>query len=224
MNYTDDDLDDLEYGKLNYDEDQDLITRYNYPLYIKRSIQELQGLAAAIIYDSTVDDNEIRLLIEWTKKHNDITGEFPLNRLMPIFKKIIQQGHSTTELQKDIFKILSSFAADPTSSPVVDKIFNSRCQIIFRDKSFLFTGKLFFSERAKAQNKVTSLGGIAPKGGVTRGLDYLVVGDLGNVNWKYSRFGSKIEQAIALRNQNGTPYIIREKHFVEAVLEQSQNL
>ena len=55
MNYTDDDLDDLEYGKLNYDEDQDLITRYNYPLYIKRSIQELQGLAAAIIYDSTVD-------------------------------------------------------------------------------------------------------------------------------------------------------------------------
>ena len=80
---------------IDYDKDQQTISRYNFPNYIKRSIQELQGIASVIIYDNKVDDNEIRLLIEWTKKHNDIITEYPINELAPLLKQIINQGKST---------------------------------------------------------------------------------------------------------------------------------
>lgn len=49
-------------------------------------------------------------------------------------------------------------------------------------------------------------------------LDCLVVGDLGSTDWKYSRFGTKLEKAIENRVKYGKLKIVTEKQFVQTVM------
>ena len=58
------------------------------------------------------------------------------------------------------------------------------------NKSFLFTGTLVARKRGDAQSLVKSRGGIAASG-VSKNLDYLVIGDAGSA-------GSKLKKAEAL--------------------------
>lgn len=62
-------------------------------------------------------------------------------------------------------------------------------------------------------------GGNAPDKKVSREIDYLVIGNVGSKDWKYSRYGNKIEKAIELRKEYGKLKIITEEQFIEAVLK-----
>lgn len=76
-------------------------------------------------------------------------------------------------------------------------------------KSFLFTGALLAMERKAAEELVEEKGGSAAQS-VTKGLDYLVVGDGGGA-------GSKLEKAKRLQQQGGKVKIITEKEFLRMV-------
>ncbi len=77
------------------------------------------------------------------------------------------------------------------------------------DKSVLFTGALLAMERKEAQRLVEEAGGVAAEG-VTRDLDYLVVGDGGGA-------GSKLDKAKGLQEKGGKVKIIGEKEFLRMV-------
>ncbi len=52
---------------------------------------------------------------------------------------------------------------------------------------------------------------------VSRKLDYLVIGTIGNDQWLHSTYGSKIKKAVELR-ETGTPLaIVREEHWPKAM-------
>lgn len=76
-------------------------------------------------------------------------------------------------------------------------------------KSFLFTGALLEMERDKAQALVESKGGLAA-GGVSKNLDFLVVGAGGGA-------GSKLEKAKALQEAGAKVRILSEKEFLKIV-------
>lgn len=59
------------------------------------------------------------------------------------------------------------------------------------------------------EKAVLERGGTTP-GGVSREIDYLVVGTLGSTVWKHGVYGSKIERAIVLRRETGRPAIVSE--------------
>jgi NAD-dependent DNA ligase len=206
----------------DYDEDQELIKNYNLPLYIKKCVQELQGIAAAIIYDNQIDDNEIRMLIEWTDNHIDISEQFPISDLFDILQKIIDSGKCSNSQRKKLFELLSSFAADPQRPNVIGNIYDKNCTISFKEKTFQFTGKLEYGSRKKATDAVLAIGGmVRDTSSVSLEVDYLVVGELGNEVWKYSRFGSKIEKALEFRDYYKKPFIITEKQFINALIHTS---
>lgn len=79
-----------------------------------------------------------------------------------------------------------------------------------KGKSFLFTGALLAMERNKAEELVALLGGVTA-GGVSKNLDYLVVGDGGGA-------GSKLDKAKALQEKGAKVRILSEKEFLKIAL------
>lgn len=81
----------------------------------------------------------------------------------------------------------------------------------FSGKSFLFTGKMAAMERGEAEKKVEALGGEIAAG-VSKDLDYLVIGSEG---YKNREKGNKWIKAEALKQKGADIEIISEEAFLE---------
>ena len=88
-----------------------------------------------------------------------------------------------------------------TSLPVDDV-----SDIDFDGRSFCFTGTFLFGTRSACHKATELAGGIAAKG-VTRKLDFLVIGTNTTRTWANTSFGRKIEKAVDYRN-SGLPLAI----------------
>ena len=114
----------------------------------------------------------------------------------------------------------SQYRSDIVASEISDgSPFDSpEPEIEFRGKSFMFTGKFTFGGRSACQRAVESRGGFAPDTKtVVPEIDYLVIGTDGSKAWKMGAYGNKIEKAILLRRERGTPAIASENHWVQAL-------
>lgn len=87
---------------------------------------------------------------------------------------------------------------------------------------FVLTGKFGFGSRDACQKAVTTRGGRAPDRGVSREVDFLVIGTKGSPAWKRATYGNKIESALLLRREHGSPAIISEEHWVSILQKPSQ--
>jgi len=208
--------------KLDIDDDTDLIQHYNYPLIVDRAIQEFQGMASVIIYDGIIDDNEMKMIQSWIEKHKEFCSQWPLSELQLLLQGILKDGIITQEERGELLSFLSSVASSTSDDQtVVSNIFTDNITPEFYNKTFLFTGKLQFGTRRKAQAAVTDRGGQCLGSYNSHKLDYLVVGVLGQDAWRFSRFGRKIESCINdIESERTNAVIIREKTFVKAIIEQ----
>ena len=125
----------------------------------------------------------------------------------------------TSQERIQLFNFLKDFSTGPDEEAVVGGIYDD-VEVIVPDNIFIFTGKLRFGPRKKAQEAVVSLGGqLAKSSAVTHSTDYLVCGDLGNVNYRQSRYGNKIAHALELRDEKQTGLrIVKESAFVSAIV------
>lgn len=209
---TDDDINQNEFSAIHH---------YNIPQLIKKSIQELQGISSAIIYDGEIDDSEIDLLNKWLNKNEEYLVAFPLQDVKILLRNILSDGTASNEERQSLLDFLRSIASAPDAKPTIEGIFAENPAIIFNSKNFLFTGELVYGSRSKAQSKVVALGGICQKK-LNLKTDYLIVGDQGSEDYKYSRFGTKIESAIKYNREKGTNIlIVKENDFVKAVISRA---
>jgi NAD-dependent DNA ligase len=88
-------------------------------------------------------------------------------------------------------------------------------QIVFPQRSFLFTGTCAFGTRKQCQEATESLGGLNAKG-VTKQLNYLVLGTYVTDSWAHETFGRKIEKAMAYRDQGVPLVIVTEENWATA--------
>ncbi len=203
---------------INYDRDQDLVAMYNFPLQVKRAVQEIQGVAGFMIYDGAISDQEISYLGQWLETHRAFLTQYPLSDLSKLFNEIMKDGIVEPHERRQLFDFLSSIAVGSQKNPVVNGIYTDHPQIVFKDRQFLFTGEMEFGPREKAERVVVDRGGIVAKS-CTLKTNYLIVGNLGSEAYKFGRFGSKIEKAITLQREKKTPIqIVRERDFVENVV------
>lgn len=209
-------------NQLNVDDNEDEIIQYNAPLIADRAIQEFQGMASIIILDGIVDDSEIDILTSWAEKYKKFWDQWPLSELKSLIQKILKDGVVTLDERMELLNFLSNIAANPGGDPTIKNIFSKNINITFPEKSFLFTGKLQFGTRRKAQNEVDQRGGFCINSYSRHNLDYLVVGLLGQDAWKFSRFGRKIEACMNdIEFRTTKAIIIKEKEFVKAVIQTS---
>jgi len=86
----------------------------------------------------------------------------------------------------------------------------------FDGTSFAFTGKFSSATRPECQEAVKTFGAIG-QASVNRSTDYLIIGSEGSGNWAEGSHGRKIEKAMMLRMETGSPAIVSESDWLAAI-------
>ena len=192
---------------------------YNRSEVTQRQIDTLVGLCKGIVLDGVVDQAEAEGLLDWLQINEATVLKNPIVRsliiqLTGMLEDNVLDKHEADEL----LALLESFTGGPvvpgelmktTGLPLDDpapRVVFSRCR-------FLFTGTFAYGPRRKCRAAVLERGGrIAP--GVSRYLDYLVLGQYVTPSWKHESFGLKIAKAVEYRDDRGCDLaIISEDHW-----------
>ena len=199
--------------------------RYRLQEIKDRNIDELIGISRGIIADGIVNTKEGNFLLDWIKKHFDVydLNTYPINTIYDRLSNILKDGIIDNEESKELLDLLTSFTGD---KPIVEQIAsmsstlplcNPYPDVNFEDKNFCLTGAFTIGTRAKVEELIQDLGGIAQKNPTLK-TNYLVIGILGSGEWIHSSYGRKIEKAVELRDINGKDLkIISEEHFIKFI-------
>jgi hypothetical protein len=76
--------------------------------------------------------------------------------------------------------------------------------LVFKDKSFCFTGALAGLKRTPAEREVRARGGLSMDSASVN-LDNLVVGEKGSAFWKHGSYGTKIEKSSTTLSRTHRP-------------------
>lgn len=88
----------------------------------------------------------------------------------------------------------------------------AHASVVIAGRRLCFTGRSARARREDIAHTVTALGGTFQRR-VTRGTDYLVVGEQGSPSWAHGTFGDKIRCASHLKSAAKRPQIVSEADF-----------
>lgn len=190
---------------------------------LNRSFATLIGIAQGLICDGHLNDGEISFLHEWLE-NNDVILSHSLGYLVyERVRKAISDGVITDDERMQLIDTLLQLVGGTfeglaknthVSSLVIDDVVIDS----FVGKRFVLTGTFVFAERSECERLIEELGGEVASS-ISKKVDYVVVGRLGSKEWKYGSFGTKVDEAMLLK-QKGIPiFIIHEESWVSSFLD-----
>jgi NAD-dependent DNA ligase len=140
------------------------------------------------------------------------------SRLACMLKDNVLDEDESTEL----LNLLHGFAGLPIAKPAPsqrgavapnDLPFNTpEPELIWEGRVFVFTGVMAYGPRKDCQTLIEDKGGVIG-GGVSKKVHYLVVGSIGNEQWRHSTYGTKIMKAVELREAGAPIAIVAEDYW-----------
>ncbi|MBF0164261.1 MAG: BRCT domain-containing protein [Magnetococcales bacterium] len=223
----------------NLDENgQPIFKNFNRGRTIDRMIDELVGLSCGILCDGCISKIKIIYLKEWLENRPELLehnyGRAVYQHILPQLNGEVWTSENISQCWKiltDISGNLEDYYDDPSgmnlnikanikSAPTTIPLTNPEPEVIFKNRSFCFTGTMLTYTRDEFSRFVKARGGIVHEN-IKSSTNYLVVGSERSRDWIHSGFGRKIEFAVQHNNQNGSQiYIITEEHlsnFIEPV-------
>lgn len=184
-----------------------------------RLIDELIGICRGVIADGRVDENEAIFLGRWIENHRDIAGKWPVNVLYARVTEMLKDGILSGDEEHDLLETLKDITGD---SGMIDGEGRSTRlpldqpppPVVFKGNSFCLTGRFVFGPGFECEETIAELGGEVTEG-LTRDVDYLVIGELSSPDWAHTTFGRTIEKGVELRESGASLAIISEEHWVE---------
>jgi NAD-dependent DNA ligase len=194
---------------------------------------DLQGITA----DGIIREAEVIGLKNWLEVHCHLKKYWPVCEAWDIAERILADGKVDENEKKELLEFCRGFCEIPVKAPILkDEIYKERfmksgaptlkpisaiCdrnhQIIFKDRTFCFTGPAKFAKRSELEEMAISVGGIV-RTGVSTLLDYLVIGAQSSPAWYFSTYGRKIEKAMNLKNEKGSEIVILyEDDFINQI-------
>ncbi len=196
----------------------DIFTRFNRKNIQDRQIDTLIGLSKGIIADGKVDQVEAEFLLNWLAQNRQASDNPIILNLLEKVDLMLKDGILDKDESVELMSILKKISgenvvmgelAKTSTLPINDPM----PSIVYKNKTFLFTGTCAFGTRKQCQDEVHRLGGISAKS-VTVTLDYLVLGTYVTDSWAHESFGRKIEKAMEYRDRGLPLVIITEEHWV----------
>ncbi|MEL0584428.1 MAG: BRCT domain-containing protein [Candidatus Thiodiazotropha sp. (ex. Lucinoma kazani)] len=196
----------------------DLFTRFNRKSIDDRQIDTLIGISKGLVADGKVDQAESEFLLSWLIQSRQTTDNPVIINLLNKVDVMLDDGVLDPDESNELLSLLHKITGEPseigelaktTSLPINSPI----PTITFQDMSFLFTGTCVYGTRKQCQEVVESLGGVNAKG-VTKKLNYLVLGTYVTDSWAHESYGRKIEKAMQYRDDGVPLVIITEEHWV----------
>ncbi len=198
----------------------DMFRKFNRKHIDDRQIDTLIGLSKGLLADGNINQGESEFLLSWLIQNRQSSNNPIILNLLDKVSSFLEDGVIDTDESAELVDILKRISGDSseigellkTSTLPVD---DPTPDIIFEDRSFLFTGTCAFGTRKQCQEATEALRGINAKS-VTKSLNYLVLGTYVTDSWAHESFGRKIEKAMAYRDQGSPIVIIKEEHWAIA--------
>ncbi|UVL84299.1 BRCT domain-containing protein [Pseudomonas sp. B21-028] len=188
----------------------------------RRAADALLGLAAGITADGVVNTSEAIFLKRWLESNLVHLNDPVINLLYSRLASMLQDDALDPDESLELLNVLRSFSGvDIERSKVggaavvapTDLPFNSPApDLVWDGRMFVFTGVMAFGPRKDCQALVEERGGLIG-GGVSKKVHYLVVGSVGNEQWRHSTYGTKIMKAVELREAGASIAIVGEDHW-----------
>ena len=157
-----------------------------------------------------VTDRELSVLKSWTEDHRDLDGIYPFDKVFQALDQAAEGGAAAPEDLDRLENLLKNLA-----DPVKNLGCHKKIETV-RGMHVVVTGDFMYGSREEIYALIEAAGGVIDKG-VKRATDYVVVGERGSGRWKAGRYGSKIEKALALKDQGLPVEIVEEGWFLPAL-------
>jgi len=198
----------------------DIFTKFNRKNIQDRQIDTLIGLSKGILANGEVDLKEAEYLYTWLIQSALASDNPVIHNLLEKVDAMLADGVLDSEESTELLNILQKISGDPSAIGELSKstslpINNPPSTIVFKDKTFLFTGTCAFGTRNQCHDATKSLGGKIASN-VTKSLDYLVIGTYVTDSWIHENYGRKIEKAMNYRADGEPINIITEEHWADA--------
>lgn len=182
---------------------------------INRDIDQLLGICEFALQDGCIDQSEAESIYSWLQTRRESINVWPVSVLYDRLSAMLFDGRLDNDEQLELLDLVTKMTRPPgeESSPASPLPLNAPPpEVVVNGSSFCFTGVFDYGRRAECESAVIKRGGI-PISGVTKKLDYLVIGNIGSEVWRHSSFGSKIAKAVDYREAGARISIINEMHW-----------
>jgi NAD-dependent DNA ligase len=198
----------------------DIFTKFNRKAIDDRQVDTLIGLSKGLLADGRIDSSEAEVLRTWLAQNRRISNHPVIVHLYDRVGAMLSDNVLDQEEAQELVSALRQIAGEPAELGEIAKsatlpICKPAPPVSFSSRTFLFTGTCVFGTRKECQAATEKLGGNC-LGGVTRSLNYLVLGTYVTDSWAHETFGRKIEKAMAYRNEGVPLSIITEEHWASA--------
>ncbi|MHB0818396.1 BRCT domain-containing protein [Stutzerimonas stutzeri] len=198
---------------------------YNQSRIDRRSADALVGLAGGMLADGLINQAEATFLKGWLETNLAHLDDPVINILYQRVKEMLADGVLDADESTELYEILQQFAgmglveAGKQGYVASNQLpFTKPCPALsFAGKVYLFTGTMAFGARKACAQLATDAGATVAKGISTK-VDYLVVGSIGNDQWLCASYGTKIIEAMKLREGGHHIAIVGEDDFLKHAL------
>jgi len=184
---------------------------------VKRQIDELIGLAKGALLDGKVEQHEADGILAWLHGNVECLDTWPASVLYDRLRAMLADGVLDPEEAGELLGLLMQIAAPAglgaAPAPSTLPLTAPAPEILYPGRSFCFTGVFEFGSRADCHEVVLAHGG-EPAKGVTKKLNYLVIGSVGSDFWRHSSFGTKIMKAAQYCEEGAGIAIVSEAYWV----------
>lgn len=191
----------------------------------RRTADALSGLAAGITADGVVSLEEARFLQGWLEANMAHLDDPVVNLLYQRLDLMLRDGVLDADEAVDLLSILRRFGGVELARALGDQAFvapndlpfdNPAPELVWSGHMFVFTGTMAYAPRKECQKLVEERGGVIG-GSVSKKTNFLVVGSIGNEQWRHSSYGLKIMKAVELRDTGHSLAIIGENQWQHAL-------
>lgn len=170
-------------------------------------LQELQGIIFGIMCDRVLTDEEILSLKYWMDTHKTLKGNYPFDRIYRALEIVLEDSIITEEERDELTHIFQSIINPVEDEPpcVLDADIHG--------KTICLTGDFDTMDRKAFEHFLVEQGAII-KNGISKKLNYLIVGNLGSEKWVQGNYGTKIKKAMEYNEKGAEIVIIKENDFL----------
>lgn len=192
---------------------------------MNRSLGALLGIAQGMLSDRHLSDDEIHFLQKWLESNSAISTAWPGDIIYHRIKNVLADGIVTEAEREHLTETLQSLLGGTMnqladSTHVTQLLPYEKPTMVFADETFCLTGDFVYAPRKVCESSIESLGGTA-KSGISKKVNYLVVGGLGSKEWKHGSFGTKIDGAMRLKREGVPIAIVHEDHWAASLVARS---
>jgi hypothetical protein len=167
----------------------------------QKNIDELIGICQGILADNLINKDEIDFIYGW------IQGKFSKDEIKKFFivNYIYNNLEKSLETSNLNDKDFNNFKNKLKNIISLDSILDNINSI---ENNSICCCSGIFSEDKTTIKQILKNKNITITKNVTLDINYLIIGSLGNPEWKHGLYGNKIEKAIDYRDKKKTGLVI----------------